>query len=688
MTIKNVILEIGTEEIPSRFLPDILGVLEKTAREDFAGARIAFKSLSVFATPRRIALIIRDAEEKQSDLVSTFRGPAWSAAFDANGNPTRAAHGFAKSRGVTVEQLTPFDADGVRYTCAEVSEPGSPTLKILPELFPSLIRKLVFPKNMYWADPTVKFSRPVRWILAMADRDVVAFEYGRIKSGSATSGHRFLGAKKIVLGDASEFMDRLYDNYVILDQEKRRQKMLAGIASLERELGGTVELDEEIVNENLYLVEYPVPFFGSFNKKYLEIPEEVLSTSMKKNQKYFPVRAENGRLLPFFVGVSNNLVSDMNVVREGNERVLRARLDDAAFFWAEDLKTPLAANVERLKNIVFQEKLGSLHDKVMTTRELAIRLCGQLGMKDLVSLVDRAAYLSKADLVTNMVYEFPELQGVMGREYALKNGEPVRVAGAIYDQYLPRAAGGALPGDIPGALLGLAERIFIIVSSHKAGLEPTGSQDPYGLRRAARCINEIIWGLELDVNVPELAGWCRELLSVEEPAGERISSFLSQRLLMQIKEKGYGHEAATLAISVTGERPLQVMRFLEVFSRLQGTDWFSSLVTSAVRVRNILSKSGGGVSAADPSLFVKDAERTLYSQVQRVLPLVEAALGMQNWDGLAEILAELSPPVSAFFDDVLVMDPDENIRSNRIALLGLCHSLFLKVGDLGVLKGA
>ena len=688
MTIKNVILEIGTEEIPSRFLPDILEFLDKTAREDLIGARIAFKNLSLFATPRRIALIIRDADSKQSDLVNTFRGPAWSAAFDPAGNPTRAAHGFAKSRGVTVEQLTPLDLDGVRYTCAEVSEPGSPTLKILPELFPALIRKLIFPKNMYWDDPTVRFSRPIRWILAMADREVIPFEYGRIKSGSATSGHRFLGARTIALDDAAEFMDRLYDNYVILDQEKRRQKMLAGIASLEKDMDGAVELDPEIINENLYLVEYPVPFFGSFDKKYLEMPEDVLCTSMKKNQKYFSVRGESGKLVPFFVGVSNNLVSNMAVVREGNERVLRARLEDAAFFWAEDLKTPLAANVERLKNIVYQEKLGSLYDKVMATRELAIRLCGRLEMKDLVSLVDRAAYLSKADLVTNMVYEFPELQGLMGREYALKNGEPERVAAAIYDQYLPRAAGGALPGDIPGALLGLAERVFIIVSSHKAGLEPSGSQDPYGLRRAARCINEIVWGLELDVDVTWLVGQCMELLSVDEAAEEKILSFLSQRLLMQVKEKGYGHETAVLALSVAGGRPLQVMRFLEVFSRLQGMDWFTSLVTSAVRVRNILSKSGGGEKAPDPSLFVKDAENALYDEVQRVLPMVERALEEQDWDGLAGILAELSPPVTAFFDDVLVMDKDEKIKENRIALLVLCNSLFLKVGDLGVLKGA
>lgn len=687
MALKNILLEIGTEEIPSRFLPDILETLDKTAREDFTFARVSLKSLSVFATPRRIALVVRDVEERQSDLVNTFRGPTWAAAFDVNGTPTRAAHGFAKSRGVTIEQLSPVEVNGVRYAYAEVCEPGGKTLGILPEILPILIRKLVFPKNMYWDNPSVRFARPIRWILAMADKKVIPFEYGGIKSGNVTTGHRFMGAKQIVLSDAAEFMDKLYDNYVILDQEKRRQKMLAGISSLEKDLDGSVELDPEVINENLYLVEYPVPFFGSFSKKYLEIPEEVLATSMKKNQKYFSVRGKNGKLLPYFVGVSNNLVSNMVVVREGNERVLRARLEDAAFFWAEDLKNPLAANVEKLKSIVYQEKLGTLHDKVMTTRELALWLCSDMGMNEIIPLVDRAALLAKADLVTNMVYEFPELQGLMGREYALRSGESERVARAIYEQYLPRVAGGEIPSDIPGALLGMAERIHVIASCHKVGLEPTGSQDPYGLRRAARCINEILWGLDLDVDVSRLVRKSRELISAPVETEEKILSFLKQRLLMQVKEKGFGHELTTLALSVTGHRPLQVLRFLEVFSKLQGLEWFSNLVTSAVRVRNILSKNSEEGILIDTSLFAKDAESALYKEIERIVPLVDDSLVKRDWNSLAGYLAELSPFITVFFNDVLVMDSDERIKFNRIALLALCNSLFLKVGDVGMLKG-
>ena len=686
MTYNNLLLEIGVEEIPSRFLPDAMALLEKTAKEDFDAARITFKKMSVYATPRRIALIVGEVEELRRDIVNTYKGPAWSSAFDMNGNATRAAYGFAKSKGVTVESLIPVEADGTKYAYAEVSEPGMPVLDVLPELLPALIRKLVFPKSMYWDAPSVRFARPVRWIVAMVDKEIIPFQYGNVKSGSVTSGHRFMGAKSIQVDDAADFMELLYDNHVILDQEKRRQKMIAGIAALERQLEGSVEMDPETIEENLYLVEYPVPFFGGFNKKFLEIPEEVLTTSMKKNQKYFSVRSANGKLLPHFVGVSNNLASNMEVVREGNERVLRARLEDAVFFWAEDLKKPLAANLESLKSIVYQEKLGTLYDKVMATRSLALWLCEEMGMNESLQLLDRAALLAKTDLVTGMVCEFPDLQGVMGREYAIKNGEPERVAKALYEQYLPRAAGGEMPTDTIGALLGLSERVHIIVSCFKVGLEPTGSQDPYALRRAARCINEILWGKELDVDLLRLVDKSCELLSVPEEVREKILIFLQQRLHVQIREKGYSHELTTLALSVAGNRPLQSLKFLEVFSRIQDESWFIDLITSAVRVRNILSKSGDVPSSVDSSLFQKEAEGRLHGEIGRISPKVDEALSSQDWKTLATYLSELSPCVSTFFDDVLVMDPDERVKSNRLSLLMLCNALFLKVGDLGVLK--
>jgi glycyl-tRNA synthetase beta chain len=386
------------------------------------------------------------------------------------------------------------------------------------------------------------------------------------------------------------------------------------------------------------------------------------------------------------VGVANNRAADMKTIREGNERVLRARLEDAAFFWAEDRKHALGENVERLKNIVYQEKLGSVYDKVMETQKLAIGLCEELKVPELAKLVERAAFLSKADLVTHMVYEFPELQGIMGREYARIDGEDPRVALALYEQYLPKSASDSVPSDNVGAILGLAERIHIIVNCHKVGLEPTGSQDPYGLRRAARCINEILWARKLDVDVKEAVRTSALINLVEMRTVEKIFSFLDQRLLMQIKEKDYEHELAKLAISVTGHRPLQVLRLMEALNKVKDESWFNGLVTAAVRVRNILQKAENVSDSVDPDLALKSAEKTLYEEIVKMEPFVEATLQASDWENLTALLSELSPIVTGFFDEVMVMDPDEKIRANRLAILKRCNALFEEIGNLGTLK--
>ncbi|MDR1977389.1 MAG: glycine--tRNA ligase subunit beta [Synergistaceae bacterium] len=683
---KDVVLEIGTEEIPSRFISPILETLRTLATEDLAQLRIPFKDARVYATPRRLVLFVHGLAGRQEDLVAAYKGPPWASAFDSAGNATRAAEGFARSKGVAVNDLREIDMDGVRYAVAEVKEEGKPTTSLLPTFLPGLIGKLVFPKNMYWRDPTVRFARPIRWIVALSGDEVIPFSYGDVESGRTSSGHRFMGNKTIEIGSTDEFLSKLYDNYVILDQEKRKQKLLAGIASLEHEHNGVVELDPDIVEENLYLVEYPVPFIGSFDERFLEIPQEVLTTSMKKNQKYFAVRTKGGKLMNSFVGVANNRAVEMKTIREGNERVLRARLEDAAFFWLEDRKRSLGENVERLKNIVYQEKLGSVYDKVMETQKLAIWLCEELKMPDIVKLVERAAFLSKADLVTHMVYEFPELQGIMGREYARVSGEDPRVALALYEQYLPKSASDNTPSDNVGAVLGLAERIHVIVNCHKVGLEPTGSQDPYALRRAARCVNEILWARKLDVDVKEAVRASALTNRVDMRTVDRIFSFLDQRLLVQIKEKDYEHELAKLAISVAGHRPLQALRLAEALSKVKDEPWFEGLVTAAVRVRNILQKAGNVSDSIDLTLTLKPAEKALYDEIVKMEPLVEATLRASDWEILTESLSELSPVVTGFFNDIMVMDPDGKIRANRLAILKRCNALFEEIGDLGTLK--
>lgn len=692
MAIKNVVLEIGTEEIPSRFIPDSLSVLKKNAEAIFAANRLDFRDANTYATPRRLVLIVTGVSDTQSEQVDLLKGPPVSTAYDDNDQPTKAAVGFAKSKGIDVNDLRITEINGIKYIAAEIRQESKPAVEVLPEIMKSLISALAFPKSMYWDKSGVRFARPVRWILCLADKEIIPFEFGGVQSGRRTAGHRFMGHKVIDVEDAAKFMDVLYDNSVILDQEKRLQKMKASIASLQKDLEGNleVEMDAAILEENLYLVEYPVPFAGSFDKRYLEIPEEVLTTSMKKNQKYLAVRNRDkgGKLANYFVGVSNNLVPNMAVIREGNERVLRARLEDAAFFWDEDRKMPLASYVERLKSVTYQEKLGTVYDKVMLTRKLALWFCRRYGMDDIASLVDRAAYLSKADLVTSMVFEFTDLQGVMGREYAKAAGEDPRVALALYEQYLPLTASGKTPSDDVGAVLGIAERVHVITASHKAGLEATSSQDPYGLRRAARCINEILFARGYNFDMSEAVSEACRINDVDDSVKAKILEFIRQRLNAQLRERGYDAELVNLGITAAGNVPYQALKLIETLNRVKSEEWFTGLAASALRVKNILTKNAESIADVSPdeSLMTEEAEKSLYAEVMRIADSVRMSVNAYDWEGLAKILAELSPVVGKFFDDVMVMDKDERVRNNRLALLRECNKLFLEAGDLSVLS--
>jgi len=376
----------------------------------------------------------------------------------------------------------------------------------------------------------------------------------------------------------------------------------------------------------------------------------------------------------------------MDVVREGNERVLRARLADAAFFWREDQKKALASKVEELKEIVYQERIGTVYEKVLRARDLALWLADHLGIREERPLIERAGWLAKSDLVTDMVYEFPELQGVMGREYARRNGEPDRVAKALYELYLPRFAGDSLPTDVIGALVGLADRADTILACSKAGLDPTGSQDPYGLRRAARCINEILWGLCLDVDVVALMTEAGRQVKAEPKVLDKVFDFLHNRLQIQMKEKGYGHDVVTLALSASWNRPFQAMRFLQALVEIQDEEWFRQLITAAVRVRNILAKAEGFPEDIDEGLFADAAEKELSETLLELSPEARSALQEWRWKDLTAVLARLEPVIARFFDKVLVNDADPAIRANRFALLARCQELFRLVGDLGMLK--
>ncbi|MDR1651454.1 MAG: glycine--tRNA ligase subunit beta [Synergistaceae bacterium] len=686
---RDLLLEIGTEEIPARFMTLVIDELPRMARSGLAELRLGFGAVRVTGTPRRIVLYISDLADRQEDFEQTVKGPPRSRALDSDGRYTKAALGFAGSRGVDVSALKFIEVKGAEYLHAVVNETGRETAGLLPDFLSGLIRGIVFPKSMYWEEQGVRFARPVRWIVALFDNAIVPVRFGNVVSGAVSRGHRFMGPGTVKIDSAGSYETAMELASVIVDHRRRKEMIRDGIAKIERELGGVADDDPDLLEENAQLVEYPVPFLGSFEKEFLDIPEEVLIATMKKNQRYFPVRDRSGRLMASFIGVSNNKARDMGVVRDGSERVLRARLYDAAFFWNDDRRVTLESRLPQLDHVLYQESLGSIRDKSERVRSLAVWLAGEIKEPSLVPSADRAALLSKADLVTGMVFEFPEVQGVMGREYAKRDGESPEVADALFEQYLPRFAGDKIPSGHVGAVIGICDRADSIMAIHKVGLSPTGSQDPYGLRRAARGINEIVWGLGIDVDMGGLFKKAADMLGADGDSFSKAADFCRQRLYNQLREKGHGHGTASLAVSSMGLRPLQALRMLEVFDEASGEPWFESLVLSAVRVSNILNKLPDGDRAAQGRSFAEftsDQERALSEALDVRSAEVRAALDANDWKGVCSALSGLSGVISGFFDGVMVMDSDPAVRASRVGLLFRCRELFDSIGDFSLLK--
>ena len=680
----DLLFEIGTEEIPARFMPKTLADLAQYAEEELSGAHIPHGEIKSECTPRRLVITVKELAEHQEDSVEISKGPMKAQAFGADGSPTKAALGFARSKGVEVSELKIESIGSAEYVVAEKRTSGQPTMSVLPQLLEKIIHRLSFPKSMYWADKSVRFARPVRWIVALYGDRPIDVSFGDVKSGVVSRGHRFMGAESVQIKDADSYAAAMRGNCVITDPEERKAMILAGISEIEKELGAKVTVDPELLEENVHLNEYPIPFYGSFDKEFLDIPAEVLILSMAKNQRYFPVHDAGGRLMANFIGVSNNRAKDMRVVREGNERVLRARLYDAAFFWKEDQQKSLDVRAEELKNVTYQEQLGSVYDKVQRIKKITLRLADELASDVDRTKLARACDLAKADLVTNMVYEFSDVQGVMGREYARKAGEPEEVALALYEQYLPRFAGDELPSGISGALLGIGERLDTLTAIYKIGLEPTSSQDPYGLRRAARTINELIWGLSLDIDMDRALEMAASQLELEPERLEKMKAFIALR--QQVQLRLFNDEAVALAMQTIPSRPLQIYRLAEVLTKAGGETWFAELITAAVRVKNLLSKVEEEVGAVDPAKFTSDSEKKLYEELGKLTKDAKSAVESREWEKLAATMAELAPVIAQFFNDVLVMDPDAAVRMNRIALLKECQAFFMQIGDFSILK--
>ncbi len=677
------LLEIGTEEIPARFIPPVLEEMAASFRKLMDQELIAVGNILTWGTPRRLALVARDLASAQAEVGTEEIGPPKAVAFDAAGQPTPAALGFAKKQGVAVSDLIEVDTPRGVYLAVRKLTAGRPTAERLQEVLPGFILGLSFPKSMRWGSLSLTFARPIHWILARLGGEAVPFPLGDVESGGVTYGHRFLAPQTLQVSEAAGYVAALRQAQVIVDPTERRAYLEAELAKAAAQVGGEVVPNPGLLEENTFLVEYPSVVCGNFEDKFLALPDEVLITSMREHQRYFSLRGKDGRLLPHFLAVNNTLARDPDLVRQGHERVLRARLSDAMFFYHEDAKVPLENRVAALKGVVFHSLLGTSHEKMERFRNLAAFLAGRLA-PDLEEPVRRAATLCKADIVTEMVGEFPSLQGVMGAKYALLSGEPPAVATAIFTHYLPRHADDQLPEDLIGALVGLADRLDTICGCFGVGLSPTGTADPYGLRRHALAVIRILRKEELHLDLPEVVMTSLELLkdkisrTPEETALE-VLDFFQTRLQHLLLGEGFDHETVAAVLTAGGGDLVEAADKVRALEEVRRSPDFPALAVAFKRVINI--SRGAEPGEVNPLLFEYPEENLLYEATGLMEVDVDAALAQRDYPAVCRALAKLRGPVDAFFDRVMVMAEDERLRRNRLALLERISRTFLTMAD-------
>ncbi len=684
---KDFLLEIGVEEMPARFLDPALAELKELAAAALSEQRLAFKRLLPCGSPRRIAIIVEGMAVSQEPLEMEVKGPAVKVAYK-DGVPTRAAEGFAAGQGVKVTDLAKKPVGGVDYVFALRREEGRPASEVLPEIVPGLITGLHFPKPMRWRDLDFRFARPIRWIVSLFGAEIVDFEFAGLKTGRITYGHRFLCKEPITLASPAEYVEKMRQNYVLVDVLERKHEIWRQVRELAATVGGTVEENEDLLNEVNNLVEYPTALMGEFSSDYLKLPKEALVTPMREHQRYFPVVDADGRLMAKFIAVKNGAADHLDIVRAGNEKVLRARLADADFFFREDLKTPLAGKVSELKKIVFQESLGTVYDKAMRVCEMADYLAGifEAGAEAKKTAL-RAALLAKADLVTNMVYEFPELQGFMGREYAQRSGEGQEVAEAIFEHYLPRFAGDVLPETLPGKILSIADKIDTIVGCFAIGIQPTGSQDPYALRRQALGISNIILAAKTYVPLEKLIGTaynCYEgkvqlKLTLNE-VKEEVGEFFKQRIKGILDDRGFSYDTVDAVLTAGHDDLCDVLLRASALADFRREPDFADLLTAFIRANN-LSKKAGSLSI-DPALLEDQSEKELFRLLSKVQAQAGEYLKQQDYRSLFEAIAAFREPLDKFFNSVMVMVDDVKLRDNRLALLAGIAALVKQTADL------
>lgn len=684
---RDLLLEIGLEEMPSAFMAKALADFKELAAKKFNEKRINYKSVDTLGTPRRLVLHVVGLEENQQDALIENRGPKKASAYDKDGNPSKAALGFARGQGLEVTELEIREVDGIAYVFALKKEVGIKTEDILPDLLLDIIHSLSFSKSMRWSYYQTRFARPIRWLLALYGEQKVAIQIENVQSNNISYGHRFLAPDAMVISSINEYFQLMPKKYVIVDHKERKDIIWRQVQEVARQAGGEAMENEELLEEVSFLVEYATAFMGNFSASYLEVPPEVLTTSMIEHQRYFPV-FKDGQLLPCFIGVRNGTDESLDIVTAGNERVLKARLEDALFFWNEDTHKTLEAMVPGLQNVMFHERLGSLMDKVERLKKLAVFI-GKNNKLSSTEKIERAAILCKADLLSNMVYEFPELQGIMGRYYARHSGENEEVAEAILEHYLPRFAGDQLAATPTGIVLALAERIDNLVACFSIGIKSTGSQDPYALRRQALGVVNILLDLNLRMDLRELiAAAYQGLMNVKIESSQaqitnEIMEFIMQRLRGLMLDKGFSYDVvdAVLAKSLTDLGDLQ--QRMKIVQDFKASDQFEDFMVVYNRSNN-LSKKWTSTDVKQ-EVLTDDSEIKLYQQYLDLKEPVRQHIKQENYQTALETLTQLRPDIDGFFTAVMVMVEDEELKAARLGMLKGIAEICNEVADFSKL---
>jgi glycyl-tRNA synthetase beta chain len=678
-----LLFEIGTEEIPAGFLSKAIADMEDILRKSLTEKRITFNGIRCLATPRRLVIYVADVAPKQEDQTFEKLGPSKKAAFNEKGQPSKAALGFAKSQALDVSELETFATEKGEYLGLRKTIAGQPTVQLLPEILTTFLLSIPFRKSMRWAAYELRFARPIHWLLALYSGKIIPLKIEDIKSANTSRGHRFMSPATFTVSTFEDYLTKTRNNYVIADPKERKKLILAEAQKAAADVGGKLFYTEELLDTITFIVEYPVIIRGRFDEDYLKIPKEVLTTTMISHQKYFPVVNNEGKLLPHFIAVSNTEPRDHEVVARGNERVLRARLADAKFFFEEDRKIPLEDRIESLKKVTFHTLLGTSYEKVMRFRKLATIIAQKINPA-IKKNVDHVALFAKADLESLMVGEFPELQGVMGREYALLAGENQVISQAIYEHYLPIVAGGELPQTEEGAIVSIADKIDTIVGFFGVGLQPTGTADPYALRRQSLGIINIIlskgYALPLDYLVDESLTIFNGIL--KKPVDEikkDVLDFFRGRLENQLFSQGFAYDTVEAVLSTGFTDIVIALEKINALQSFRQNPEFELVSIAFKRVDNILKDFCN--PKLDKALFISDAEKNLFSAFEKIKNRVDKNISESNFNSALTHLAGLRPAVDVFFDSVLVMDKDKKIKLNRLSLLAEISALFHKIAD-------